>query len=105
MKDLMSWMNNNKRGHLAKVVTFNDGTTVSIQAGEYNYSIPRENREDYSDFQSFELGFPSRQIDLLMTYAEDKSCPTGTVYGYVPREVIEQLVKECGGVNLIEGKE
>jgi hypothetical protein len=39
---------------------------------------------------------------LLMPYAEDESDPTGTVYCYVPREVVEAVVAKHDSVAVKE---
>lgn len=102
-----------------------DGFSVSIQASCNHYCAPRHNFNaieqasktyfyppsdyrtvegktfisvDYSIYSEFELGFPNEAEDLLMPYVEDESDPTGTVYGYVPRQVIEAVIEKHGGI-------
>lgn len=72
-----------------------DGTRLSVQASEYTYCNPRENRGPYS---SVEVGYPSRRIEKLMPWAEALDDPTETIYGYVPIEVVEEVVADCGGI-------
>ncbi len=84
----------------AKQLTLGDGTKLSIQASEYHYCSPRITLPSYEEYTSFEIGFPSRKIDELMRYAEDDDNPTGTVYGYVPKEVIEALIESTGEVSV-----
>lgn len=87
-----------------------DGFSVSIQASTNHYCHPRRNFNtvesdhtlpeiivDYSIYSEFELGFPNEVEDLLMSYAEDASDPTQTVYGWVPRHVLEQVLAKRGG--------
>lgn len=71
-----------------------DGFKVSIQASAYAYCSPRDNCGPYI---KFELGFPNRPDDLIMSYAEDEDDPTGTVYPYVPVEVVYSLIESHGG--------
>lgn len=33
---------------------------------------------------------------LLLPYAEDKETPTKTVYGFVPVEIVEQVIRNHG---------
>lgn len=72
-----------------------DGTNLSIQASDMVYSSPRKNCGPYSNV---EAGYPSRELKQLMPYAEDPDNPTATVYGYVPVEIIEEIISECGGI-------
>lgn len=73
-----------------------DGFSVSVQGGtEFHYCTPRKHCNQYIEI---ELGFPSAVDILIGEYAEDPSDPTGTVYGYVPIEVVESLVEKHGGM-------
>ena len=73
-----------------------DGFSISVQGGtEYHYCTPRKHCNQYI---GVELGLPSAADPLLEDYAEDPSDPTGTVYGYVPIEVVESLVDKHGGM-------
>ncbi len=84
----------------ADQITCNDGLKLSVQAGEHSYCHPRENAKSatYDHYTHFEVGFPSERVEAFMSYAEDKHNPTGTVYGYVPRELIEQVLVNYGGI-------
>lgn len=73
-----------------------DGFSVSVQAKSGSYCSPRD---DYGPWVSFELGFPSAPDELIAAYAEDPSDPTGTVYGYVPADVVEALIQRHGGIS------
>ena len=72
-----------------------DGYKVSIQAGNGLYSCPRVNVLEY---KAVELGFPNMADELIMEYAEDPDEPTKTVYGYVPVEIVQQLMDKHGGI-------
>ena len=73
-----------------------DGFSISVQGGtEFHYCTPRIHCNQYI---KVELGFPSAADPFLAGYAEDPSDPTGTVYGYVPIEVVERLVERHGGI-------
>jgi hypothetical protein len=77
------------QGYLPKL-TLPDGGTLSVQAGHRYYCTPRlDNQPAYTHV---EVGFPSRKIDALMPYAEMPTRPTRTVYGWVPVEIINQLI-------------
>ena len=74
----------------------NDGYSISVQASSFHYCKPRLN--GIQDYESVELGFPSTEDELINEYAEDDSDYTKTVYGYVPIEIIEELINKHGGI-------
>lgn len=76
----------------------NDGFSVSIQCSYLHHCTPRSEFDDAQKYTSFELGFPSIADELISEYAEDKEYPTETVYACVPRAVVEQLIKNHGGI-------
>ena len=80
-----------------------DGFKISIQGGtESHYCIPRKLCHEYI---KVELGFPSESDDLIFEFAEDNRDLLGTVYGYVPIEIVEKLIEKHGGIDpiMIEG--
>lgn len=79
-----------------KMVTCADGFSVSIQAGLGNYSEPRLN--ECEAYKSVELGYPNRPCIFILDYAEDKSDPEGTIYGYVPAHVVRKMIAAHGGI-------
>lgn len=74
----------------------NDGYSISVQASAFHYCSPRLN--GVQEYESVELGFPSIEDELINEYAEDDLDYTNTVYGYVPIEIVEQLVEKHGGI-------
>ena len=72
-----------------------DGFTVSVQASDFHYCTPRDNKGPYV---TFELGFPSSKEESLMPYVEDADNPTGTVYAQVPEKVVLDLINVHGGL-------
>ena len=77
-------------------VILESGWTASIQAGQRAYSTPRQ---DFGcRYTAVEIGFPSEPDELITPYAEDPSDLTGTVYGYVPAEIVTALIIKHGGV-------
>lgn len=78
-----------------KHVLCRDGFHISIQANDYTYCEPRENKAwPYSEV---ELGFTSELDNLIDIYAEDPDT-TETVYGYVPIKVVNKLIKKHRGI-------
>ena len=103
-------------------IVCNDGFSVSVQASEHTYceprytqwqnedgwqvingnyysssKIPRNFRTDrFTPYESVELGYPSEADELIYDYVEGNDY-TGTVYGYVPVKIVEQLIEKHGG--------
>ena len=75
-------------------VVCKDGFSVSIQASAGNYSEPRD---DDGPYVSVELGYPSEPDHLIMKWADTPNDPTKTVYGWVPSEVVIELLQKHGG--------
>lgn len=75
-----------------------DGFTMSVQASAGHYCAPRIT--GFGFYYQYEVGFPSEDEPLLMPYAEDASRPTSTVYGYVPAQVIADIIGKHGGLDL-----
>ena len=73
----------------------NDGFSISVQASSFHYCKPR--LDGIQDYESVELGFPSMEDELINEYAEDEPY-TETVYGYVPIEIVEELINKHGGI-------
>jgi hypothetical protein len=84
-----------------KSIICNDGLTLSVQASRFHYCCPRD---DNGPWTNVEVGFPSEKCEELMEWAETPEDPTGTVYGYVPIEVVEGLIEKHGGMK-VEKKE
>lgn len=72
-----------------------DGLTLSVQASVTHYCTPRDS---VGPWIAVEIGFPSRRVGEFMEYAENPDDATGTVYGYVPVEVVEAVIEKHGGI-------
>ena len=78
-------------------ITCKDGTSLSVQASEYVYCTPRVNNAKL--YTHVEVGFPSiAPTEALARYAEDPDDLLGTVYLYVPVEIVEAFIEEHGGI-------
>ena len=101
--DLIGWLDAAYRGRggfqFARRLAFNNGNSLSIQAGELNWCSPQTNSPNgtYADYVEFEVGYPRFPINELEHYKE----PYG-VCGYVPVEVLHQIVASSGGICGIE---
>ena len=76
-----------------------DGFSMSVQAHEGSYCTPRVNTADF--YTEAEVGFPSEREPMLMEDCESPNKPTDTVYGWVPRQVIINVIAKHGG--MVEG--
>ena len=83
-------------------IELNNGNKMSVQASGSHYCTPR--KDSAGMYSAVEIGFTSQRIELLMPYAEDKSCPTRTVYGWVPTSVLAQVIQESGGIKFATNK-
>lgn len=108
-----------------KRLVCNDGFTISVQANECAYCIPRISQglidgklyykgtfapagkiekdftKKFIPYVEVELGYPSQVEPDILPYAEDSDDPTRTVYGYVPIEIVDAVVKKHGGINVL----
>lgn len=90
--------------HVRDAVRCADGFTISVQGGTWHhYCTPRSEHGQFtSAYDEVECGFPSEAEELLFNYAEDPSDLTGTVYAYVPIELVEEVIQKHGGIVVIE---
>tara|TARA_R110000787_G_scaffold118432_3_gene229264 strand:- start:121 stop:423 length:303 start_codon:yes stop_codon:yes gene_type:complete len=73
-----------------------DGFMMSVQASESSYCTPRiNNAEKYTEV---EVGFPNREEPLLSEWSEDPDNLTGTIYGWVPTQVVTMVIAKHGGM-------
>lgn len=108
-------------------IVCNDGYSVSVQASEYMYCEPRYTQwqnedgwqvingdywsssgtprnfetDNFTPYESVELGFPSEADELIYEYAEGNDY-TSTVYGRVPVKIVEKLIEKHGGYKGID---
>ena len=84
-----------------------DGFSMSVQASEYHYSSPRIT--DAPDYETVEVGFPSKAEVLLNEYVEGgfldgdegpfgRELYTSSVYPYVPAHVVFEVIDKHGGM-------
>ncbi|RPD50021.1 hypothetical protein DNI29_04285 [Hymenobacter sediminis] len=73
-----------------------DGTTLSVQASNFHYCSPREDRGPY---EAVEVGFPSCEVGSDWQPYKDSSekADTDTVFGYVPVELVRAFIEAHGG--------
>ena len=84
-----------ERTPLMPAIKCNDGFSISVQASERSYSTPQDN---IGPWTHVECGYPSDKEESIIKYASDPSHPTETVYGWVPIELVEGIIKKHGGI-------
>ena len=80
-------------------VVCKSGFSMSVQAHAGGYCSPRENSAER--YAAVEVGFPSDREPMLMEFAEEPDHPTETVYGYVPVQIVTNVIVKHGG--MVEG--
>lgn len=73
-----------------------DGFEMSVQAHDGAYCTPRiDNAKKYT---SVEIGFPNKKEPMIMQYCDEPGKPLDTVYGYVPVQVVTNVLAKHGGI-------
>ncbi len=78
-----------------KSLVLKSGWSASIQASRTHYCMPRD---DHGPYTHVEIGFPSKEEELISSYAEDSSNPLDSVYGYVPVGILQAIIIKHGGI-------
>lgn len=100
-KHFTEWMQEGRTEEWRKMTTrllLADGSSLSVQASEGHYCAPRCDFDDYSLYSEFEVGFPSIHMEELAPYQDGDGDQKSSVFGYVPKEVVESLIESRGGV-------
>lgn len=78
-----------------------DGWNASIQASFTHYCSPEKDNADH--YTHVEVGYISEEEEKLIPYAEDKDWLCNTVYGYVPVEILDDVLKSHGEIIEYDG--
>ena len=74
-----------------------DGFSMSVQASQGNYCIPRVNNSLW--YNEVEIGFPSSKEPVILQYMDGTlNDPTDAVYGYVPVDLVRHIIDKHGGI-------
>jgi hypothetical protein len=79
-----------------ELVVCADGFEMSVQAHAGAYCLPKMTGAPV--YREVEVGYPSRREILLIKYAEDPDALTETVYGWVPVQVVTNVIAKHGGI-------
>ena len=84
-----------KMTKLYKLIVCADGFNMSVQANSAAYSAPRN---DIGPYTAVEVGYPSSEDSILLQYAEKPDCPTTSIYGWVPIDIVQLCIEAHGGM-------
>jgi len=85
-----------KEMKLNEKVVCADGFEMSVQAHAAAYCLPKMTGAPV--YLEVEIGYPNRRDILLIKYAEDPDALTETVYGWVPVQVVTDVIAKHGGM-------
>lgn len=91
LKNEIRYITNN---HLFEELELNDGMGLSVQASSIHMCYPRETIRDDSKYEAVEVYSHGIYVNELVNYASE----TRFTYGYVPVEIMEELVEKHGGI-------
>jgi hypothetical protein len=85
-----------KPPNLNATVVCADGFEMSVQAHAGAYCLPRMTGAPV--YREVEVGFPSIEEPMLMEWCKEYEKPTDTVYGWVPVQVVTDVIAKHGGM-------
>lgn len=89
---MWEWIKDRNISTIFPAIECVDGFNMSVQGHYGAYSRPRD---DFAEqYRLVEVGYPSSPEPLLALYGGSD----GEIYGYVPIEVIAQIVAKHGGL-------
>ena len=98
MFNVSQYIINNRKSNSCNVpqIVCADGFTISVQASECHYCVPRIGNAVY--YTEVECGYPSSIPEFIQEYAEDSESLMDTVYPYTPVELVNKLIDLHGGL-------
>ena len=103
MKNFKDLKFGQKFGGVGSHHTFDNGITLSVQAGTANYSTPRELHSSEDSYVSFEVAVWDKNNDWITRDIVDTA--GGDVAGWVTRSEINGIISKIDSVSLdSEGK-
>ena len=94
-------MSSNSLKELSRSLILHDGTILSIQASEMHYSTPKKDIGPYTTAE-VHIALGEEAPDRWKKYQDGwhDGEYEGLYYGYVPMNLIEDLIKDRGGIDL-----
>lgn len=82
-------------------IIMKDGVSISLQASAFHYCSPKIS--ELNDYEEFEIGYPSIIIEQLKDYVEfpieDEEEYLNSIYPFVPKDIIIDILYEHGGID------
>lgn len=72
---------------VTKRIECNDGFSISVQANNFAYCMPREDK-----------AWPYSEVDDLIEIYGEEHGTTETIYPYVPIDIVNELIEKHGGI-------
>lgn len=96
MTQILNYTIEKLRLHLASQLVIErivceNGFSMSVQAGEYNYCYPKE---DKADWTHVEVGYPSERVPELDKFTNEDF----EIYYRIPIELILEIIANNGGL-------
>ena len=82
------------KNYLFDELELNDGLSLSVQASDGHMCSPRETIKDGSEYEEVEVYSHGIYVNELIHFCSE----TEFTYGYVPVELMEELVEKHGGI-------
>ena len=82
------------KNYLFEELELNDDLSLSVQASDSHMCSPRETIKDNSEYEEVEVYSHGVYVNELIHFASE----TMFTYGYVPVELMEELVEKHGGI-------
>ena len=82
------------KNYLFEELELNDSLSLSVQASDSHMCSPRETIKDKSEYEEVEVYSHGVYVNELIHFASE----TMFTYGYVPVELMEELVEKHGGI-------
>lgn len=82
------------KNYLFEELELNDGLSLSVQASDGHMCSPKETIKDNSEYEEVEVYSHGVYVNELIHFASE----TMFTYGYVPVELMEELIEKHGGI-------
>lgn len=94
MSLLQAWLRDmrTERSQQVPIIECANGLTMSVQASNMHYCTPRDN---VGPWTHVEIGYPNKILSEISQYSDGDSF---SIYGYVPIELVENIIEANGGM-------
>lgn len=88
----------NTKNYLFEELKLKDGLSLSVQASDGHMCSPRGTIMNNSEYEEVEVYSHGVYVNELLHFCSESEF----VYGYVPVELMEELVEKHGGIDIKE---